>query len=417
MRDWWWSSTTAVPDELTVSYQRKVWPETRLEESSKNHPGGFGWVHQDDWFNGHWQRAAVAVRKLDEHRAEITFKGIKTELPKANLGDYDVTFRRTYAVKVEAEGNPAIRSVYTTSAPRHTDLRVELDAGVATPGGDAMGNDGYNAAVGAVREVAPQEHVALFPTRRGPHESRPTPTAATTAWSSSPSAGSHSRFRWRASEQEGPIWYEDLGVFITKADDPTTFAQYRERVKGLKTISQQVLEHPEQSLAGAHNGQPRPHVDNYNLGCTGAAQRFWLEPNGDVTLHGPQREVAAEHASGAVEERQPRGGPVLLRPGGVAHHRAPTRSRAGDGLHHRRAEGGTVGRAAILRRAAADTDPRGRLAGRRSDGRAAAVPLHRTTVPRPSAPNCPSATRRTGPAPARAATRTTTAFPAVRSMR
>ena len=274
----------AVPDKLVVSYQRKVWPETRLEELSKNHPGGFGWVHQDDWFNGHWQRAAVVVTKLDERRAEITFKGIQTELPQADLGDYDVTFRRTYAVKVDAKGNPAIKSVYTTSAPAHTDLRIELDAGIATPGGDALSSEGYNAAVGAVQEVAYESTRCL---QLGVDHMAPAHAYSGDDGMVKFTFGGESfTISLVSLEQEGPIWYEDLGVFITKAADPTTFAQYRERIKGLKTISQQVLGHPEQSLAGAHNGQPRPHVDNYNLGCTGAAQRFWLEPNGDVTLHG-----------------------------------------------------------------------------------------------------------------------------------
>ena len=69
-------------------------------------------------------------------------------------------------------------------------------------------------------------------------------------------------------DREGPIWYEDLGVFITKANDPTTFAQYGEasRPQDNQPASAGASG---QSLAGAHNGQPRRHVDNYNLGCAG----------------------------------------------------------------------------------------------------------------------------------------------------
>jgi len=275
----------AVPKDVAVSYQRKVWPETRLEESAKNHPGGFGWTHQDDWFNGQWQHAAVEVKELEGHRAEITFKGIKTEFPKADLGDYDVAFRRTYAVKVEAKGKPAVKSVYTTSAPAHTDLRVELNAGAATPSGSGVATEGYNAVVGALRQAAQASELQCF--RIGVEHMTPAHAYC----------GDDGQVKFRfgseaftislvSLEQQGPVWFEDLGVFITKADDPTTFAQYRERIKDLKTIRQRVLEHAEQSLAGAHNGQPRPHVDNYNLGCAGAAQRFWLDFNGDVTLHG-----------------------------------------------------------------------------------------------------------------------------------
>ena len=275
----------AVPDQLAVSYQRKVWPETRLDELSTNHPGGFGWVHQDDWFNGHWQRAAVAVTKLDKHRVAITFQGIKTELPQAKLGDYDVAFRRTYAVKVDAEGGAVIKSVYTASAPAHTDLRVELDARAATPGGDVPGVEGYNATVGTVRKVTSKITPRCL--QLGVDHMVPAHAYSGDDGMVKFTFGGESfTISLVSLDREGPIWYEDLGVFITQANDPTTFAQYSEGIKGLKTISQQVLGRPEQSLAGAHNGQPRPHVDNYNLGCAGAAQRFWLEPNGDVTLHG-----------------------------------------------------------------------------------------------------------------------------------
>jgi hypothetical protein len=122
----------AVPDDILVSYQRKVWPGTRLEEAARSHPGGFGWVHQDDWFNGQWQRAAVCVNKLSDRRAEITFSGIAAELSEVEVGDAEVTFRRSCAVQVTAQGNPTIKSVYTASARVHSDLRVELDAGVTT---------------------------------------------------------------------------------------------------------------------------------------------------------------------------------------------------------------------------------------------------------------------------------------------
>ncbi len=273
-------SEDPLPEELVVSYQRKVWPETRLEELSKKHPGGFGWTHQDDWFNGQWQKAAIEVKRHNDNRASITFKGLKTELPKAGLDDYDVTFRRTYAVKVEAKGNPAIKSVYTTSAPAHTELCVELDAGKTTPDGDTMGLEGYNATVGAVeKHTRSRVRVAVD------HMTPAHAYSGDEGMVKFTFGGEAFTVSLVSLQEQGPVWYEDLGVFITRLDAFMKFAQYQERIKDLKTIRQRVLEHDEQSLAGAHNGQPRPHVDNYNLGCTGAAQRFWLDFNGDVTLH------------------------------------------------------------------------------------------------------------------------------------
>jgi hypothetical protein len=189
-------------------------------------------------------------------------------------------------VKVDAAGGPAIQSVYTTSAPAHTDLRVELDARVVTPGGDVPEVEGYNATVGAAGEVASQQNTPRCLQVGVDHMTPAHAYSGDDGMVKFTFGGESFTISLVSLDREGPIWYEDLGVFITKASDPTTFAQYGERIQGLKTISQQVLGRPEQSLAGAHNGQPRPHVDNYNLGCAGAAQRFWLEPNGDVTLHG-----------------------------------------------------------------------------------------------------------------------------------
>lgn len=85
-------------------------------------------------------------------------------------------------------------------------------------------------------------------------------------------------------EKQGPIWFEDKGVYIARADDATTFEEYRAKNAGEKTIAEQVIEHPEQSLAGAMHGQPRAHAVSYNLACPRARQRFWLEANGDLLL-------------------------------------------------------------------------------------------------------------------------------------
>ena len=273
-------SDDPLPDDLVVSYQRKVWPETRLEESSKSHPGGFGWIGQDDWFNGHWQHAAVEVQRFKEnHLACIRFKGLKTEFPKTDLGDYDVTFRRTYAVKVEGKDNLRITRVHTMSAPAHTDLIVELDAGKTTPDGDGVVVEGYNA-------------VPLVEERHRPRRFRVAVEHMAPAHAYSGDEGmvkfAFGKEAFTVSlvslEKDGPVWYEDLGVYITRMGGYMNFSQYQERIKDSKTISQRVLEHEEQSLDGARMGQPRPHVDNYNLGCTGAAQRFWLDFNGDITL-------------------------------------------------------------------------------------------------------------------------------------
>jgi hypothetical protein len=87
-------------------------------------------------------------------------------------------------------------------------------------------------------------------------------------------------------EAEGPIWFAEAGIYIAKAEDPDRFAEYRARIKGCRTVAKQVAELREQSLAGAMNGQPRPHSIAYCCGAKHARQKFWIEPCGDIELHG-----------------------------------------------------------------------------------------------------------------------------------
>jgi len=293
-----------VPVNIQVSYQyqERSWPKSRIEEAAKGHPGGFGWVHQPDWFNGSWRPAAVRVEPANGRRALLSFQNLKAEFHDKELGDYDVAFRRTYAVRVEAPGNPRIVAIYTASAPATTDLHIDLDAGIETPG-SGMKLSGYNAEIGAITEPAgvsaegsevrfaadrPRRFAVSVPHMKPAHaysgddghvmftlEMRAEAEGRTDAFTISlPSL-----------EEQGPIWFADMGVYIRRADDPTSFEAYRNRCASLKTISRRVVERSEQSLAGAHNGQPRPHLCNYNLGCTHACQRFWLESNGDIVLH------------------------------------------------------------------------------------------------------------------------------------
>ena len=95
----------------------------------------------------------------------------------------------------------------------------------------------------------------------------------------------HDAFTVRLRDLEGPVWNADEGIFVTRAQDPTTFADYRARHEGARTIIQQVAGQPEQSFAGAFLGQPRGHAVNYTLGCATSPQRFWVEANGDLLLH------------------------------------------------------------------------------------------------------------------------------------
>ncbi|MCC6487204.1 MAG: hypothetical protein IT364_06860, partial [Candidatus Hydrogenedentes bacterium] len=110
-------------------------------------------------------------------------------------------------------------------------------------------------------------------------------------------------------ESEGPVWSPDYCVYITRADDPTTFEQYLERNAGAQTISARVSQGAEQSYANAYRGQPRPHEVPYFVGVALARQRFRVEPDGEVWVYPrnvewiPGRDTDRTHMAGITHFR------------------------------------------------------------------------------------------------------------------
>jgi hypothetical protein len=283
-----------IPADLGLSYLQENWPRTKLERAKDlTQPCQFGWTRVDDWFNGHWRRAKTHATQFPGGRVRIEFQPLTTEFPDER--DYDVSFRRTLGLRIEAADPKAVRQVmvWTRSVAAKTALRIELNAGGATPG-NAIRWEGYNARVtragsqegcraegeairwdssGAVRFELDVDH--MTPSHRY--------------------SGDDGLLRFILGDdsftislvslkQQGPIWFAEKGVFITAAKDKTTLAQYLARIAQEKTIAERVKERPEQSYGGAFLGQPRPHTSAWSLGFKNSRQRFWQDPNGDITL-------------------------------------------------------------------------------------------------------------------------------------
>ena len=289
----------SVPSGTRLQYMRKVWPHTRFElteDMDQTSPGRFGWQRMDDLFTPEWVDAAAEASPDGSRKLRFTFKPLRSEIPEfPDAEQYDVTYRRTVAVRV-VESEIPIRAVrvFTCSQPTRSKLRVELHAGRRTDS-TQISLSGYNA---AVRRVMPGpgtradgdgvsiegvdqasfeieiEH--MIPSHRYAHDDGHVLfTLGQDAFTIS----------LTALEAEGPIWFAETGLYIARADDPETFEQYRARIAGCRTIAAQVSERPEQSLAGAMNGQQRPHPIPYVFGCKHARQKFWLEPCGDIVLN------------------------------------------------------------------------------------------------------------------------------------
>ena len=250
----------------------------------------------DDSFNSRWVDAAPRIEYISPRKIAFTFNGLAAEIHDfPDASHYDVAFRRTLGIRV-LPLDAAIRSiqVFTRSPAARTRLRVELDAGRKTPG-KAIRISGYNA---DIRRLATRSgtaangaEVRLLSAKRRSFELDTEHMSPDHRWCHDDGLITFGLDRetftisLTSLQREGPIWFSELGVYITHPDDPTTFADYKSGIAGHKTIAEQVVERPEQSLAGARNGQPRPHPIPYCFGCKHARQKFWLEPNGDLVLH------------------------------------------------------------------------------------------------------------------------------------
>lgn len=299
----------SAPANAGLSYLQKTWPQSWHEfpeNMAQTNPCVFGWRPIDDWFNAIWKAAAVQMTRPDGKTIEFAFEGLHAEFadfpgrdeynaPLRHL--YDVTFRRTLGVRVDIPPESVIHSVevYTTSVSIKAGIQVELNAGTTTAC-DSITISGYNVRnlrITPVESVEVRRRKVLLgtsavqsflvtlkcmrPTQTQPYsddDGHVTFTLDNDAFTISLSA------LWA----QGPIWFAEYGVFITEAGDPTTFFEYKERIRSAKTIRQRVLETSEQSLAGAYHGQPRPHAVACTLGCKYARQRFWVEADGDIVL-------------------------------------------------------------------------------------------------------------------------------------
>ncbi|MHC5034022.1 MAG: hypothetical protein ACYTFZ_03195, partial [Planctomycetota bacterium] len=230
-------------------------------------------------------------------RLAITFQPIRREFPEfPGCRDYDVTFRRTLGIRVDVPSGARIRGiqVFTTSPPVRSRLRVELDAGRKAPG-KSLRLSGYNAVIGRL-EGGPGVRPAggalrlRHATRRAFHvdvrHMRPAHGYCyDDGFVTFELDGDAFTISMTALEEQGPIWHPGLGVYVARADDATSYAAYRKRIRGATTVAQQVMAHREQSFGNARHCQPRPHPDAFILGWKRARQHFWVEPNGDIVLH------------------------------------------------------------------------------------------------------------------------------------
>ncbi|MBN1899687.1 hypothetical protein JW926_00010 [Candidatus Sumerlaeota bacterium] len=286
------------PEKIALFYLRKTWPQVRIEKQPDlDNPCGFGWIPHDDWFNGQWQKAKIKITPVSTRKVSIAFFPLSREFPEMR-NVYDVLFRRTLGLKLEIPDPDSIKkiSVFTDSPQSRTTLNIHLDSGKKTPTRQIR-LEGYNALVEKLIPLKGVKCKDLIATlQKG--KNRSFLVYLSHIIPSHKYANDEGLLTFHLDrdaftisleslKQEGPVWFEEKGIFISNNDDQTTFSDYRKNCESLETINQKVRKHPEQSFAGAFHGQPRAHSVSYNLACKHARQRFWLESNGDILLFKP----------------------------------------------------------------------------------------------------------------------------------
>lgn len=277
------------PEAVSLSYLQKTWPKSRPEKVDPvEHSHATGWIGIDDWFNSKWQEAAINVERVGDRTLSLTFKGLVSELGDA--AGCDVDFRRTLGLTIESPDGrqPERVEVYTTSAPKTSEIRVVFNGQKSA----RVSVSGFNAVIKSVSAEQGSEAKGTDVTlaASGPSAFKVSVEHLVTGHSYSydeplvtfDMGDDAFTISLDALAKQGPVWFADQAVFITSADDSTTLDDYKSRNAGKQSMAERVLGRAEQSYSGAMHGLPRPHPCACTVGCKHARQRFWLEPSGDI---------------------------------------------------------------------------------------------------------------------------------------
>ena len=285
----------ADPTRLGLEYLQRTWPRVRLEEQrDRENPSAFGWIPVDDQWNGAWRRASTTA-SVTGKRALLAFKPLGREKLADAPSGYDVTFRRTLGIRILGAPLASLRGVkvYTASGAPRSRLRLSLAAGRRTPGktisisaynARVLGMDDFKGVRGEGAEVTLGSARARGFIISVSHMNPSHPYCGDDSLITFALDGDAFTIRVQDLLLQGSIWYAEPGIFVTRADSETGFAEYRDSLRGRQTTLGRVAAAQEQSFGRAFHGQPRGQPVNFSLGCAHSPQRFWLEANGDLLL-------------------------------------------------------------------------------------------------------------------------------------
>lgn len=300
------------PGRVQVQYWHKIWdgrPERVLGERGA---GRVGWDAMDDWSNGQWKQADTRVQ-VDGSRWTFTFNptGAK-EFEK--LDHAGVTYRKTLKLRITApDGLPRPARLQALTDAVYRKLTVRLHWGrpaastVRCDGEERLHFEAFNGEVLQARPVraltAEADNSAILRLPAGGEGAaeldmrmavNPTGLGGVDSDRTIITVRSQSRpFSFAAEEvaRGDRILIDDLGVLVTRADDPVTLEQYREARKEFtgRTVYDRVFDEPEQTLERAWNDMPHKRPMAFVHGLPGNRNAYYQHPNGALGIAGKGR--------------------------------------------------------------------------------------------------------------------------------
>jgi hypothetical protein len=293
-----------VAEKVRVQYWHGNWdgkPDAVIDEVN---PVAYGWTPIDDWTSGGW-KDAHAKATVDGRRLIFTFAPTGAK-EFTDLGEPGVSYRKTLKIRILSDAPmPPLRRLSALTDAVCRPLRVQITWDTpAVPSLQAVSArsgrlEAFNGAVLAVRPL-PNSVVNVGPNLHWTApDDKPGGVEADLIVNADPAGVGNDRTIVTVRTQQQPfsfdadevasgerILVDDLGMLVTRGDDPITVAECRQSRAECprKTVYARVSDQPEQTLPNAWNAMPLRHQLWFVHGLPGNRNAFRQEPNGEIRI-------------------------------------------------------------------------------------------------------------------------------------
>ncbi len=273
-----------LPQEITLEWWQAAWPNY----------GEGGWNKVDDPFTGRWTPARlVSVPITNRNELRLRFQPLEaTEAGGPGPGPGPVS-RYTYRLRLSCVRPVSLvhLEAFSQAARRRARLRFEWGLKTTVPGAWAPRFEARN---GWVLDVAPAgRNAAVVELDYADTPERPSNDRGLVVFRS----GEYRSFGVFVDDvlREGGLFVRDVGVFVSDAAKPRTYATWPGPAAGAwrgGTVTEQVALLPEATLARAQGALPAKPPTYLLLGVPDLRQRVALLPQGEIawyadSLRGP----------------------------------------------------------------------------------------------------------------------------------